>query len=100
MSKTPAKKGSSAMNLTDLDNKFNPAVIIPKRIEAALKKLGDNAMTALDFARAANITTNQLAEFGDEFEDYQIGVRDNGKIKKVWCGTKEFAAKARERLGV
>lgn len=100
MTKPVSKKSSNTMSLNDLDDKFNPNVIVPKRIEKALKVLGANAMTALDFSKAAGITTTQLAQFSEQFEEYQISVRDNGKLKNVWCGTKEFAQAARDRLGL
>jgi hypothetical protein len=87
------------MTLEDLDNKFNPNVIVPKRINEALVKLGDNAMTVEDFRKFSNVSTTQLALFSSQFEDYQVTVRDNGKPKTLWCGTKAFAKKARERIG-
>jgi hypothetical protein len=87
-------KKSQGMSLEDLDNKFNPNVIIPKRINEALIKLGDNAMTVEDFRKFT-----QLALFSSQFEDFQVTVRDSGRPKALWCGTKAFAKKARERIG-
>lgn len=95
-----SKKNPAALSLEDLDQQYNPNVIIPARIRAALAKLGDNAMTSLNFSREANLTTLQLAQFGEQFEKFQIIVREGGKGKTLWCGTEAFARKARERLGV
>jgi hypothetical protein len=92
-------KKSQGMSLEDLDNKFNPNVIIPKRINEALIKLGDNAMTVEDFRKFSNVSTTQLALFSSQFEDFQVTVRDSGRPKALWCGTKAFAKKARERIG-
>jgi len=94
------KKLSTALSLEDLDRQYNPNVIIPARIKAALAKLGDTAMTSVNFAREAGVTPLQLAQFGDQFEGFQLIVRENGKAKTLWCGTEAFARKARERLGV
>lgn len=99
MSSKKAKK-ATAMSLEDLDKQYNPNVIIPTRIRAGLAKLGDHAMTAMNFQHEANVTTVQLAQFSEMFEKYQVVVRDGGKAKTLWCGTEAFAKKVRERLGV
>lgn len=94
------KKKTTAMSLEDLDRQYNPNVIIPARIRAGLAKLGDSAMTAMNFQHEANVTTVQLAQFSEMFEKFQVTVRDGGKAKTLWCGTEAFARKVRERLGV
>ena len=94
------KKIATALSLDDLDKQYNPNVIIPARIRAGLAKLGDNAMTAMNFQREANVTTLQLVQFAEQFEGHQVVVRDGGKPKTLWCGTEAFAKKVRERLGV
>ena len=94
------KKIATALSLDDLDKQYNPNVIIPARIRAGLAKLGDSAMTAMNFQREANVTTLQLVQFGEQFEGHQVVVRDGGKPKTLWCGTEAFAKKVRERLGV
>jgi hypothetical protein len=98
--KSPAKKLASSLSLDDLDKQYNPNVIVPARIRAALDKLGDSAMTALNFQREANVTTLHLSQFADQFEDHLVTVRDSGRPKVLWCGTAAFAAKVRERLGL
>lgn len=97
---TAKAKKTSAMSLEDLDKQYNPNVIIPARIRAGLAKLGDHAMTAMNFQYEANVTTVQLAQFSEMFEKFQVVVRDGGKAKTLWCGTESFARKVRERLGV
>jgi hypothetical protein len=98
--KKTAKPATAALSMEDLDKQYNMNVIVPTRIRAALEKLGDNAMTALNFQRAANVTTMQLIQFGEEFEAHQVVVREHGKPKTLWCGTEAFARKVRERLGL
>jgi hypothetical protein len=98
--KTTKAKKASALSLEDLDRQYNPNVIIPARIRAGLAKLGDHAMTAMNFQSEANVTTVQLAQFSDMFEKFQVTIRDGGKPKTLWCGTESFARKVRERLGV
>lgn len=99
-SKPAKKKLASALSLSDLDRQYNPNVIVPARIRAALAKLGDNAMTALNFQREANVTTLHLSQFADQFEDHLVTVREGGRPKVLWCGTAAFAAKVKERLGL
>jgi len=96
----PSKKPSTVLSLTDLDNAYNPNVIVPAKIKAALAKLGDHAMTSVNFHKEAGITLLQLSQFGEEFEEFQVVIRENGKPKTLWCGTKAFALKVKERLGV
>lgn len=96
---TPVKKKiAAAMSLADIDRRFNPNVVIPAKIEEALKNLGEAGMLAVDFSKFAGVNVLQLSLFADQFEDYLVIIRDNGKPKTIWCGTKGFAAKARERL--
>jgi hypothetical protein len=97
---TPTKKLSSALSLSDLDNQYNPNVIVPAKIKAALAKLGDNAMTSINFQKEAGVTTLPLSQFSEQFESFQVVVRDNGKPKTLWCGSESFAKKVKERLGV
>ena len=98
---TAAKsKKSFALSLEELDQQYNPNVIIPARIRAGLAKLGDNAMTAMNFQKEANVTTLQLSQFSEMFEKFQVTVRDAGRPKVLWCGTEAFARKVRERIGV
>lgn len=94
------KKSSTALSLDDLDRQYNPNVIIPARIRAGLARLGDHAMTAMNFQKEANVTTLQLVQFAEQFEAHQVPIRENGKTKMLWCGTEAFARKVRERLGV
>jgi hypothetical protein len=99
-SKSKKTKAATALSLDDLDNQYNPNVIVPARIRTGLAKLGDHAMTAMNFQHEANVTTVQLAQFSEMFEKFQVIVRDSGKPKTLWCGTEAFARKVRERLGV
>lgn len=97
---TRKKVASSVLTLDDLDKQYNPNVIIPARIAAALTKLGDAAMTAMNFQKAANVTTTQLQQFSEQFERHIVVVRHDGRPRTLWCGTPAFANKVRERLGV
>jgi hypothetical protein len=93
-------KPSAALSMEDLDKQYNINVIVPARIRAALEKLGDHAMTSVNFQREANVTPIQLAQFAEHFEKFQVIVRENGKSKILWCGSELFARKVKERLGL
>ena len=100
MTSKPKKgKRTTVLSLDDVDNQYNPNVIIPARIRAALAKLGDHAMTSMNFQAEANVTPVHLSQFADMFEKHTVVVRNSGKPKTLWCGTEAFARKVRERLG-
>ena len=93
-----AKAIKGAMSLAELDSRFNPNVIIPNRIQAALDQLGENAMENKDFKVLSGLGDKQLSDYAERFSDYTIEQRLNGRQTRIWCGTKAFAKSARERL--
>ena len=95
-----ASKKVKTLTLDELDSQFNPVTKIPGKIRDALKKLGDHAMTASNFAKEARVPNSQLVNYVEEFADHVVTVRENGRDRTLWCGSKSFAEKVRERLGI
>lgn len=87
------KKGKSLQDFRELyDNDY----IVPKRIQKALKELGESWEAEMDFSRRANVSLQNLNLYKDQFEDHIIVVTH--KKKRLWAGTVKFAEKCREML--
>ena len=86
------------LTLTDINSRFNPNVIVPNKIRAALKEIGNAAVPEDVLRSMAGIGSNQLAQYADQFEEHHIMVREGGRSKRLWSGTARFAQEARERL--
>lgn len=95
-----AVKKIAKMNLEELNARYNPNVIIPNKIKAALKEVGNAAVAEDELRKLTGLNANQLAQFRAEFENYLIPVRDPASRhpRYLWAGTPEFAAAAREEL--
>jgi hypothetical protein len=72
--------------------------LIPRKIKAALEQLGDSWEYEAEFIRRAGVCQTDFAAYRDEFMEFCVPV--GGKnAKRVWAGTKKFAAQLRERAG-
>lgn len=70
--------------------------IVPKKIEAAITKLGPESWEyEVDFLKLAGLCTRDLAMFRDGFEDFTVLVTNKNNSKRLWCGSKTLAAKLR-----
>jgi hypothetical protein len=96
-SKKPKAKGGKS--LEDFRAAHDPNYIMPRRIEAALKSLGDSWEYELDFIRRVGASTTQFAAFREQYEDFIVVVGGARAAKRAWCGTKAYAAKLREVVG-
>lgn len=74
--------------------------IIPARIKESLNELGESWEYEADFIRRCGVSQIDFAAYRDQFTDFFINTdgshRNRGK--RVWAGTKAFAAKLREVL--
>jgi hypothetical protein len=100
--KTPAKKTApsraSGKSLEEFRSAHDKNYIVPKKIEDALKKLGDSWEYEIDFMKMAGVSTTDMVTFREQFENHIVAVKVNGSShrKNVWAGTVAFAAKLRE----
>ena len=91
MSKAKSVTGNT---LDDFRAAFDKSFIVPKKIAAALEKLGDGWEYNLDFSKTADVSINDLSMFAEQFENHIVDV--GGKTRKrIWFGDAKLAAKAR-----
>lgn len=69
--------------------------IVPQKIRAALKALGDGWEYEAQFTRMAGISQTELGNYREQFSEHVVMV---DRIKRVWAGTKAAAAKLREMV--
>ncbi len=91
-------KDPKKLTLTDINSRFNPNVIVPNKIRAALREIGNAAVTEDVLRSMAGIGSNQLSQYADQFEEYHVIAREGGRSKRLWAGTPKFAQEAREML--
>ena len=90
-----AKSAKIGRGLQDFRAAHDKNFIIPERIRAGLKELGDGWEYEGEFQKRTGISTTDFARFRDQFEEFFVivGTRNT---KRVWAGTKELAKKLRE----
>ena len=74
--------------------------IVPKKIQDALAQLGNSWVYEQEFIKLCGPGVSQMkfAVYREQFSEFFIeptGGRDGGRNKRIWCGTKAFAAKLR-----
>lgn len=84
---------------------FDPTVITPNKIRAALASLEkeegrEGWEEEVHFFRRAGVNTGQGAAYRDLFKTHIVEVRKNSKPINVWCVDPKFAAKERRNLGL
>lgn len=84
----------------DFQAKHDKSFIIPKKIEAGLKKLGPKGwLYQADFAKLCEV--NNLADFNAyavKFEKLHCIEIGGSKGKRAWAGSKELADRLRKML--
>lgn len=91
--KTEAPKAGKS--LAEFRASHDKSFIVPQKIKEGLKKLGGGWEYELGFLRLAGLSTTDLANYREEFEEYVVLV---DRTKRVWCGSKELAVKLREMV--
>lgn len=71
--------------------------IVPRKIKAAIEKLGNGWQSELEFAKLAGLSMTDLGAYRAQFEDFVVVVARDGS-RRVWAGTKALAAKMREMV--
>ena len=96
VTKTPGKGRDLQAFRASHDKSF----IIPARIKAALEQLGDSWEYEAEFIRRCQLSTGDFARYRDSFLDFSVetGSLNGNRGKRVWAGSKAFAAKLREQM--
>lgn len=89
----PRKPGRS---LADWKATYDKDTIVPSKVRAALKELGQSWEYESEFVRRAGVSYADLNGYRDAFADYIVTIR--AESKRVWAGSVEFAQALREVL--
>lgn len=92
------RKAVRTMTLDQVNGRYNPNIRIPAMIRKALDEVGKAAIEAKDLADLAEVSTSQLAAYEDQFEEFLVAVKKEGRSKIIWTGNAAFAQELRESL--
>lgn len=88
---------SFGKNLSDFRATHDKAFIVPKKIKDALRELGKTGWEyESQFAKLAGVSLSDLGDFRDQFGDYIVIVRRDGK--RAWAGSPALATQMREMV--
>lgn len=90
---------SKSKSLADFKSAHDKSFIVPAKIKAGLDKLGSDGWEyELDFCKAALVSPNDIAKFREQFSEQVVLVKQDGRERRVWAGSKALATKMREML--
>lgn len=95
MTAKKAEAKSIGRGIDDFRAAHDPDFIVPNRIREGLVKLGDSWAYEVDFLKLCALSTTQLSLYREQFEEFYVSTGGKSS-KRVWAGTKGFAAKLRE----
>lgn len=100
MTASKQEKGKSlGKSVDEFRNLYDKSYIVPRKIKAALEKLGEGWLRELDFAKMAGLNPSDLSAYRAEFEeDHVVALTGNERGRRAWAGTKAFANKLRGML--
>lgn len=85
-----------AHTFDDFRAQFDRETVIPAKISAALRELGNGWLYETEFAQLAGVGLNDLGRFRDAFADHHLEARAPGRsARRVWVGSVEIAAQMR-----
>lgn len=93
----PAPK-TVGRSVEEFRSSYDKSYIVPRKVKAALERLGDGWLRELDFAKLAGVTPNDLAAYRGAFEDHIVALNGADRGRRAWAGTKGLAKKLREML--
>jgi hypothetical protein len=88
-----------AKSLADFKAAHDKNFIVPNKIKAAFEKLGSGGWEyEQDFARLATVSMTDITKFREQFNDQVVLIKENGRERRAWVGSKSTADKMREML--
>lgn len=84
--------------LADFVNENDRNIVVPRKIEAALARIGTQWRKAVEFQKESGVSLIELNAFRDQYLDYIVVVRKDGKPSDIWFGDKDAAAEARKSV--
>lgn len=97
-----AVKTSKGKDLDAFRSAHDKSFIVPKKIQEGLDALGESWEYEVEFLRRCNTSTTDLAAYRGQFAGYYVEVPLPGRAasnKRVWAGSKKFAAALRAKMG-
>ena len=92
----PAAPTKSGKSLADFRATYDKDFIIPQRIRAGIKALGAGWEYEVAFAKLAGVSMNDLGNYREQFADYVVTLKRDGK--RAWAGTAGMAKAMREMV--
>ena len=77
------------------------SVLVPAKIKTGLAELGDSWEYEVEFIRRCGLSTGDFAAYRAPFLEHSVEIKastNRGGTKRVWAGSKAFAARLRERI--
>jgi hypothetical protein len=91
---------SKGKNIDAFRASHDKSYFVPKKIASALTELGDSWEYEGEFIRRCQLSTGDFVVYRDQFKDFYVETASTGgnRGKRVWAGTKAFAAKLRSTM--
>jgi hypothetical protein len=81
--------------LQEFRNEYDKSVVVPKKINAALKLMGRHGWVyEVEFARLAGLSMTDISAYRDMFADHVVTLRE----RRAWAGCPETALEMKENL--
>lgn len=85
--------------LADFKAAHDKSFIVPQKIKAGIDALGkDGWEYEAEFIKSSGVNQNDISKFREQFTDFVVLIRQDGREKRVWAGSKTLADKLREML--
>jgi hypothetical protein len=94
--KTTPEEKVHAKKLSEFREKYDKNYFIPKRVKAALAKLGAGWDYEVSFAKMAEVSLTDLNSVREQFIDYVVQIGRDGR--RAWCGSKTVAEQMRRMV--
>jgi hypothetical protein len=90
---------SSKKSLADFKTAHDKSYIVPTKIKAAIEKLGtDGWEYEQEFAKLSGVSSNDLAKYREMFSEQIVLIKQDGRERRAWAGSKSLANKMREMV--
>lgn len=90
-----AEKPKVGRSLTEFKNTYDKNTIVPAKIKAALKLLGNGWDFEVNFAKLAGVSLADLGNFREMFVDHVVTLKES---RRAWAGTIATAKAMREMV--
>jgi transposase len=82
--------------LSEFRAMYDKSYFVPRKIQAALKKLGDGWEYEIDFCKITQVSLQDLSRVREQFAEYLVCIGRDGR--RVWTGSKKVAEQMRQMV--